>query len=83
MNDRIEKLAKEHRLIHIHMSTGEYNDTLKKFEKLAELIILECAKVCADNGMRAGGGNTIVGETFLDASKLIRGNFGLDTFGMY
>lgn len=52
-------------------------------EKFAELIILECAKVCADNGMRAGGGNTIVGETFLDASKLIRGNFGLDTFGMY
>lgn len=52
-------------------------------EKFAELIIQDCAKVCADNGMRAGGAGTIVGETFLDASKLIRGNFGLDTFGVY
>lgn len=42
MNKRIEELAKKHGLIHIHMSTGEYNDTLKKFEKFAELIVQEC-----------------------------------------
>ena len=76
MNERIKQLAEQ-------CTVADKPWPLIDTDKFAELIVLECAKVCADNGMRAGGGNTIVGETFLDASKLIRGNFGLDTFGMY
>jgi len=85
MNERIKELDKQAKLwamdntnfpISSHIPAG-YT------EKFAELIIQDCTKVCADNGMRAGGAGTIVGETFLDASKLIRGNFGLDTFGLY
>jgi hypothetical protein len=44
MNERIEKLAKEHGLIHDYMSIGERNDALKKFERFAELIVRECIK---------------------------------------
>ena len=91
MNKRIEDL-REQAAIFAEMAydkqtiaTFHTNKSIEDlFEtKFAELIVQECAKVCADNGMRAGGRNTSVGETFLDASKLIRGNFGLDTFGLY
>ena len=76
MNNRIKELIAE--------ADRKCSETRGIYDEiLAELIVQACAKVCADNGMRAGGGNTIVGETFLDASKLIRGNFGLDTFGLY
>jgi hypothetical protein len=43
MNERVEELAKEHGFIHTHMSVGEYNDALKKFEKFAEVIVKEVA----------------------------------------
>ena len=42
MNERIEKIAKEHGFIHEFMSPGEKNDALKKYEKFAELIVREC-----------------------------------------
>jgi hypothetical protein len=42
MNKRIRELAEEHGLIHDHMSVGERNDALKKFEKIAMLIVNEC-----------------------------------------
>ena len=87
MNEQIKQLAEQAGLnfdgYGVYVPTSLALQETVKLQKLAELIIQECAKVCADNGMRAGGGNTIVGETLLDASKLIRGNFGLDTYGLY
>lgn len=42
MNERIQKLAEQNGFIHDHMSVGERNDALKKFEKIAGLIVKEC-----------------------------------------
>lgn len=61
-------------------TAGEYDYNLTEF---AELIVKECAKVCADVGMQSGGGCTTVGETYLDASKRIRENFGMETWNLY
>lgn len=48
MNERIRELAEEHGLIHDHMSVGERNDVLKKFEKFAELVIQKCVAISDD-----------------------------------
>jgi uncharacterized protein YutE (UPF0331/DUF86 family) len=48
MNERIEKIAKEHGFIHEFMSPGEKNDALKKYEKFAQLIVKECIDICKD-----------------------------------
>ena len=45
MNKRIEQLAKQNGFIHDHMSVGERNDALNKFEKFAELIVRDCINV--------------------------------------
>jgi hypothetical protein len=77
MNDRIEKLAKEHRLIHIHMSTGEYNDTMKKFEKLAELVVKECISVCECEW--DGDADTFAtSEAYNECADAIKEHFGVE-----
>jgi hypothetical protein len=45
MNERIKQLAEQHGFIHNHMSVGERNDALKKFEKIAELMVIEFSDV--------------------------------------
>ena len=63
MNKRIEELAKEHGLIHIHMSTGEYNDTLKRFETFAELIVRECVDIAYEyDAPKLSGPGMIIGN---------------------
>lgn len=74
MNEQIEKLAKEHGLIHDYMSIGERNDALKKFEKFAELIVREC--IDKIETYRIPVGNSAAGEMACewtyDALKEIR-----------
>ncbi len=60
MNKRIEQLAKQNGFIHDHMSVGERNDALIKFEKFAELIVRECMKVCQLTSIREDDGQTFV-----------------------
>ncbi|WP_396190650.1 hypothetical protein [Flavobacterium sp.] len=48
MNEKINELAMQSGLIHEHMSVGERNDTLRKFEKFAESIIQKCASIVAE-----------------------------------
>lgn len=64
-------------------SVDEYKRSNLFEEKFAELIVQECAKVCADSGMRSGGACTTTGEVYLRASKVIRAQFGMDTCGLY
>lgn len=60
-----------------------WHDLTPHIEKFTQLVVHECAKVCADNGMRAGGGCTDTGEVYLEASKAIRRHFGMETWGLY
>ena len=65
MNKRIKELAEQNGFIHDHMSVGERNDALKKFEKFAELIVRECANVAANHEA-------------LDIYEEIREHFGVE-----
>jgi hypothetical protein len=49
MNERILELAEEHGFIHEHMSIGERNDALTKYQEFAELIVKECASKVTRN----------------------------------
>ena len=64
MNERIEKIAKEHGFIHEFMSPGEKNDALKKYEKFAELIVRECAKVAEEYDCNLSGNGGEILEHF-------------------
>ena len=44
MNERIRELAEQNGFIHEWMSPGERHDKLQSLEKLAELIVKECAE---------------------------------------
>jgi hypothetical protein len=48
MNERIRKLAEQNGFIHEHMTDSERHDASKKFEKIAELIVRECASLAYD-----------------------------------
>ena len=45
MNERIKELTTQNGFIHDHMSVGERNDALKKFEKFAELVVKEVTNI--------------------------------------
>lgn len=45
MNERIRELAEEHGFIHEHMSIGERNDALTKYQEFAELIVRQCCDI--------------------------------------
>jgi len=45
MNERIKQLAEQHGFIHEHMSPSEQQDALRKYEKFANFVICECARV--------------------------------------
>jgi hypothetical protein len=70
MNELIRKLAIENGLLHEHMTVGEYNDSLKKFEEFAELIVRECAHIadCAD----------ATREKWQSIGKFVREHFGVE-----
>jgi hypothetical protein len=49
MNKRIRELAEQNRFIHNWMPSGEQYELLQRYEKFAELIVRECAKVSEDD----------------------------------
>jgi hypothetical protein len=55
MKERIEELAEQNGFIHVHMSVGERNDALRKFQKFAELIVRECANIAFDAYAKTNG----------------------------
>jgi hypothetical protein len=69
MNERIEKIAKEHGFIHEFMSPGEKNDALKKYEKFAELIVEKCAQAAEEYWSDAQIGREWVGLTDEDIKE--------------
>jgi len=66
MNARLEKLATKHGFVHKHMSAGERNDALIKFEKIAKAIVQECAKIADDGYGSDHHGNGIAGYQLLE-----------------
>ena len=72
MNEKIRELAKEHGFVHDFMTVGEYNDALQKFEKIAEVIVKECAlSVSHIQTARIPNGEYVI------PSQMIRKHFGV------
>jgi hypothetical protein len=73
MNKRIQELAEQHGFIHQFMSVSERNDALKKFEKVAELILKECANAIINdrrlNDVRSAANGCV---------RTIREHFGVE-----
>lgn len=70
MNQRIRELAKHNGFIHDNMPVSEYNDAVRKIEKIAELIIRECARVDSEEN----NPDHVDGETY---NQTILQHFGI------
>lgn len=72
MNERIKELATQNGFIHDHMSVGERNDALKKFEKFAELIVQQCMSLC-DERRAVYFGQRLASDVFIDKNMYAEG----------